>query len=115
MRVTSQLFVSALIRKVFSTGGFAAIEHRGADDAGAVFIKCREQIDTVTLYGPAPQTSYDSGRPQDRQFMALVSSEASEEIDKRIEKELRFDPDIWVIEIEPVGATADDLLTLMMP
>lgn len=115
MRVTSQIFVSALVRQVFSGGGFAAVEHQGAHDAGAVFIKCRERTGTVSLYGPAPQTSYDSGRPQDRQFVALVSSEDLGEINQRLEKELRFDPDVWVVEIEPNDDAIGALLSLTTP
>ena len=41
MRVTSEFFVSALIRRVFSSGGFAAVERRGATEAGAVFLRRR--------------------------------------------------------------------------
>ncbi|MEP2580565.1 MAG: DUF1491 family protein, partial [Roseibium sp.] len=38
MRVTSEFFVSALVRRVFGEGGFAAVSRRGAPEAGAVFV-----------------------------------------------------------------------------
>ncbi|MET0943059.1 MAG: DUF1491 family protein, partial [Mesorhizobium sp.] len=44
MRVTSELWVSALTRRVFSGGGFAAILKRGAAEAGAVFILSRNRL-----------------------------------------------------------------------
>ena len=35
MRVTSDLWVAALLRRIFSEGGFGAVLRRGGDSAGA--------------------------------------------------------------------------------
>lgn len=109
MRVTSEFWVSALMRRVFSAGGFAAVVRRGATEAGAVFIHQRDRMGRVELYAPAPQTSYDEARPDDRYFVRLTAGE-QDEADRRIEKELRFDPDIWVVEVET--ADISDLIRL---
>lgn len=100
MRVTTDFWVSALVKRIFSGGGFAAIIKRGSTEAGAVFIVMRDRMGGAALFGPAPQTSYDTAKPDDRFF---VRHELADEqaLDARLEKEKRFDPDIWVVEIEP--------------
>ncbi|RUT88859.1 DUF1491 family protein, partial [Mesorhizobium sp. USDA-HM6] len=52
MRVTTDLWVSALLRRVFTAGGFAAVVKRGATEAGAVFVLSRGRLGEVVLYGP---------------------------------------------------------------
>lgn len=100
MRITSEFWVSAVVRRVFAAGGFAAVLKRGATEAGAIFVVTRNRLGEATLYGPAPQASYDSGKPQDRRFQFLIQ-DSSEAIDVRLAKEERFDPDLWVLELEP--------------
>lgn len=99
MRVTSDFWVSALVRRVFSAGDFAAVLRRGATEAGAVFVISRNRVGEVALFGPAPQTSYGEAKPDDRLFI-LISEGDQEAADKRMERELRFDPDVWLVELE---------------
>jgi hypothetical protein len=115
MRLTSDFFVSALMRRVFSTGGFAAVLRRGAAEAGSIFVLCRAPLGTVSLYGPAPQTSYDSARPDDRFFAALLDAASEEDVQKRLDREQRFDTDIWIVEIEPGSQPVNDLLLISPP
>ena len=51
MRVTTDLWVSALLRRVFGAGGFAAVVNRGATEAGAVFVLTRGRLGDVALSG----------------------------------------------------------------
>ena len=99
MRVTSEIWISAAVRRAFSAGGFAAIARRGAAAAGAIMIVRRDRLGGAVLYGPAPQTFYDEARPDDRQFVVLTSQDDAA-VDARIEREARFDPDLWVVEFE---------------
>lgn len=115
MRVTSDLWVSALLRRVFAEGGFGAIVKRGAMEAGAVFVITRNRLGETSLFGPAPQTAYDTSRPDERQFSELATDVESEAIDARLAKEMRFDPDIWVVEIEPGSTPLAELLALTTP
>jgi hypothetical protein len=112
MRVTSDFWVSALTRRVFGDGGFAAIERRGAAEAGAIFVVTRNRLGQSTLFGPASQTEYDGARPDDRRFTALVADAEPGIIEARLAKESRFDPDIWVVELEPGSTPVADLLNL---
>lgn len=112
MRVTTDFWVSALVRRVFGAGGFAAVVKRGATEAGAVFLLSRGRLGEVALYGPAPQTSYDSVKPDERFFALLGSSDDGTAFDQRLEKEKRFDPDIWVVEIEAGAVPVEELLSI---
>jgi hypothetical protein len=115
MRVTTDLWVSALIRRVFSGGGFAAVVRRGATEAGAVFLLARDRLGEVALYGPAPQTSYDSARPEERLFDRLEPVADAGALEKKLERESRFDPDIWIVEIEAGATPVEELIALRMP
>lgn len=99
MRVTSELYVSALLRRIFSTGGFGAIERRGATEAGAIFIRQRFRDGFETLFGPAPQSFFDED-DTDRRFEVCADRSEPAACDAIIEREARFDPDLWVVEIE---------------
>jgi len=115
MRLTTDFWVSALIRNVFRTGGFAAVVRRGATEAGAVFVTVRNRFGEVRLLGPAAQADYDTAKPDDRFFTEMDVGTAADAIDERLRKEERFDPDIWVIEIEPGEAGLENLLSLTTP
>lgn len=100
MRVTSELFIAALVRRVFSDGGFAAIERRGSDAAGAIFLRQRQRDGRETLFGPAPQSSFSTEDRDDRRFELRLEQAEASAIDALLERERRFDPDLWVVEIE---------------
>jgi hypothetical protein len=110
MRVTSDFFVSALVRRVFGQGGFAAIVRRGATEAGAIFVVTRGRLGTATLFGPAPQTAYDTNRPDERQFAILLADVDEAAVEARIARETRFDSDIWMVEIEPGPTPVEELI-----
>jgi hypothetical protein len=113
MRLKSELFISALTRRVFSMGGFAAIEHRGADEAGAVFIRQHFRDGTETLFAPAPQNFFDADDDGSRRFEIRLERAEPEAVRAMIERELRFDPDLWLVELEIDDAA--DLLTVVKP
>ena len=111
MRVTSELWVAALLRRVFSDGGFAAVERKGAPEAGAIFVVRRTRLGEFELYGPAPQTSYDESRPFDRQFIRVLVTIEEEAVKGRLEREMRFDSDVWIVELD-IDAEADRYLEI---
>jgi hypothetical protein len=110
MRITSDLWVSALTRRVFAEGGFAAIARRGASEAGAIFVIAQSRLGASTLFGPAPQSVYDTKRPDERQFGILLAHADTAAIEARLAKESRFDSDIWVVEIEPGPTPVEELI-----
>ena len=100
MRLKAGVFVSALTRRLFAEGNMAAIERRGAEEAGAIFIRIRHRDGSESLAAPAPQTAFDDDHPDERLFELRKSRVAEHEVSELIARELRFDPDIWVVEIE---------------
>jgi hypothetical protein len=115
MRLTSDFWVSALMRRVFAEGGFAAVAKRGASEAGAVFVVTRNRVGQSSLFGPAPQSAYDSARPDDRQFSSLIVDAEADAIEAKLAKEQRFDADIWVVELEPGATPVEELLNITAP
>ncbi len=100
MRLRSDLFVSALVRRVFSGGGFAAVEHKGADAAGAIFLRQRHRDGSETLYGPAPQNFLSEEDEGERKFEIRLKAAASDDVADLVSRERRFDPDLWLVELE---------------
>lgn len=100
MRLKAGIFVSALTRRLFAEGGMAAIERRGSEEAGAIFIRIRHRDGSESLAAPAPQTAFDDDHPEGRLFELRKSRVPESEVSELISREARFDPDIWVVEIE---------------
>ncbi len=101
MRLTSDFVVAATLRRAAGAGAYAVLRRRGEAQAGAIFLIVDCLDGSGALFGPAPQSSYDD-HPAERRFCRLHQPErlAREEIEARLDKELRFDPDCFVIEIE---------------
>jgi hypothetical protein len=102
MRLKSAIWVGAYLRRCNVEGVFAAVRKRGAEEAGAIFIKVNRLDGTADLYGPAPQSELAEASPVDRAFSRCLAGEAvpEDKVEARIGRELRFDPDAWVLEIE---------------
>lgn len=99
MRVTSSLFVSALIRRCGMEGLAAVLVRHGADEAGAIFVTVDRLDGTIDLYGPAPQTAFED-RPSGRLFQRLSERASAVAVEVRLAREIRFDPDLWVVAVE---------------
>ncbi len=102
MRLKSGVWVSAYVRRCYVEGVFAVIRRRGAEEAGAIFIKINRLDDTADVYGPAPQTAFEDDGPLDRAFSpAMKAMPAPDaEAEAYLARQIRFDPDLWVIETE---------------
>ena len=71
MRLKSSIWVAAYLRRCQTAGIFGAVRKRGAEEAGAVFVKVATLDGNAMLYSPAPQTVYDESRPVERIFAAV--------------------------------------------
>ena len=101
MRLKTSIWVAAYLRRCQGAGVFGAVRRRGAEDAGAVFVKVATLDGNAMLYAPAPQTVYDDSRPIERIFLPIATQALPEQaVEDRIAKELRFDPDAWIVETE---------------
>jgi hypothetical protein len=81
-------------------GAAAYLRRRGAEEAGAIFIKIDRLDGACVLYGPAPQSEVRDGI--DRTFARVhkedwIDPAAAE---ARLARELKFDSDLWIVEVE---------------
>jgi hypothetical protein len=100
MRVRSELWVRAYLRRCQAEGVPVVIVRRGDEAAGAIFI-CIDRLDgTVNLYGPAPAGLSESGT--ERHWINCFGIRAVDQTEANLylARQQEFDPDLWIIEIE---------------
>jgi hypothetical protein len=101
MRLKSAIWVAAYLRRCQTEGVFGAVRRRGAEEAGAVFVKVATLDGNAMLYVPAPQTVYDDSRPVERIFTPMSQAPLTEaSVEERLVREIKFDPDAWIVETE---------------
>src|SRR5271156_6598490 len=114
MRLKSALWVAAYLRRCQVEGAFAVVRRRGAEEAGAVFVRISRLDGTSDLFGPAPQSAFDAGQGADRVFMASIARQPAPDpaIDAYLACELKFDSDVWIVEVEePAGRNFLDIIS----
>ncbi len=95
MLLSSDVWVGALIRRAEIGGAFATVVKKGDPRAGAVIVKAYDTSErTAKLYTEA------FGPDGERLWMQPVTSESESELDAYVERQRRYDPDLWVVEIE---------------
>jgi hypothetical protein len=116
MRLKSALWVAAYLRRCQVEGAFAVVRRRGAEEAGAIFVRINRLDGTSDLFGPAPQSALDTGagpRGADRTFTASLPHQPALDaaVETYIAREMKFDPDLWIVEVEePAGRNFLDLV-----
>jgi len=100
MRLRADIWVSAYLRRCEVEGATAVLRRRGASEAGAIFVKIDRLDGSAAVYGPAPQSESRDGI--ERLFTRLHSADwiTPDEAEKRLAKEMKFDPDLWIVEVE---------------
>ncbi len=100
-RLRSDFWVSAHLRRLNDGAIPAVLRRRGAAEAGAIFVKIDRLDGTADLYGPAPQAlmaeAEDLG---ERRFTAVLMGATPLDVEEKLARELRFDSDLWIIEID---------------
>jgi hypothetical protein len=100
MRIRSEIWVKAYLRRCEVAGVPAVVVRRGDDQAGAIYLSINRLDGTVSLYGPAPAGLETGGT--ERRFVICLSGDrvAGQEADRYLSREAEFDSDFWVVEIE---------------
>lgn len=95
MLLSTDLWVGALIRRAEQAGAFPVVVRKGDTRAGAVLLKVLNRAEgTTRLYAEA--TRMDGAQV----WMQPARSEQEADLDAYIERAIRIDPDIWVVEID---------------
>lgn len=95
-RLATRVWVSALVRRCNVQGVAATVIRHGYDEAGSVLLLARHRDGRCRLFGATQQ---NDGQ---RAWLTLTGRDpvAEADADPIIEKQRRFDPDLWVVEIE---------------
>jgi hypothetical protein len=113
MRLKAALWVSAYLRRCQVEGAYAVVRRRGAEEAGAVFVRICRLDGTSDLFGPAPQSVLDTGLGADRCFTPSFAGQPApdEKVEAYLSRETKFDPDLWIVEVEePKGRNFLDVI-----
>lgn len=94
-RLKSEIRVAAQLRRAAAAGAFATIVRKGDADAGAIAVKVYLGGGAARLFVEARD---DKGEAVWREPLDGPQSEAA--IDRFLDKETRFDRDLWIVEIE---------------
>ena len=99
MRLRSDLWVADYLRRCTVEGASAYLRRRGAAEAGAIFVKIDRLDGQAALFGPAPQSLLGEG---ERLFVQAHKEDwlAPASIEARLRRELEFDTDLWIVEVE---------------
>ena len=94
-RLKAGIFVRAVMRRAEVAGAAAYVARKGAEEAGAVFIKIAKLDGTCTVLTQARSAAGDLvwARP-------LGENSPEDKAAAYLERQVKYDPDLWVIEIE---------------
>ena len=99
-RLRSDIFAAALVRRVFARGDFAAVEVKGAEEAGAILVRQIFRDGRESLHAPAPQSLLAPEDRDSRLFETRLDGVDAATVAGAIARERRFDGDLWVIAVE---------------
>ena len=94
-RLKAGIFVRALIRRAEVAGAQAYVVRKGVEESGAIFLKISKLDGTTTVLSQA--------RRGDGELVWVKPlGEAVDEAKAAawFEKQIKFDPDLWILEIE---------------
>jgi hypothetical protein len=98
-RLASSVLVSALLRRAQDEGGFGAIIAKGDPMAGAIAVilaeKGRKACFLERLLQPDGRYAWQSARQE---------VENEEEFNSFLQRRRKFDPDLWVLELDIASA-----------
>ena len=96
-RLRSDFWVSAYLRQRAAAGVVAMLRRRGAAEAGAIFIKVDRLDGGARLIAPAPP---DLAQGDGERRFELVLEADPLAVEDRMAREIRFDSDLWLVEVE---------------
>ena len=95
MILSTDIWVSALIRRAQLGGAFAAVIRKGDLRAGAVLVKLVNRRDAQFLLFAEASTGDGN-----RLWMQPIKGQDEADLDAYLARAIRIDPDLWVVEID---------------
>jgi len=105
MSVKTEIWVKAHLRRCFAAGLTGVVARRGASEAGSVFVKVTLPGGNGRILAPAAGPTYDE--EGGRRWAAPLGSDPvpQDDIDRFLLRQIAFDPDIWILDIDDPGGT----------
>ena len=94
-RLATSILVGALIRKAESEGGFAAVLAKGDENAGSVVVVLVERGADPQLFERILQPGGDYSWQR-----SGADSATQADVPALVARRKRFDPDLWVLELD---------------
>ena len=92
--LSADIWVGALLRRVEQAGSFAYIARRGERNFGSVLIK------VVNMRTREAYVLREAQKGEESVWMQPVETKDEADLDAWIARQAKYDPDIWVVEIE---------------
>ena len=93
MNFATNLVIDLLRKDIECDGVPFYLEKKGNEDAGAIFVKHDLMDGYIELY----HRVYNNNGVKKFQSLDVVERQTCEEF---IEKQITFDPDVWIVEVE---------------
>lgn len=96
VRLATSLFASALLREVHARGGSGAVIRKGDPTSGALLLLCAEKGRVTAIYDYVLDLS-------GHYILATVAAqppETVEAVEALCVKRQKFDPDLWIVELD---------------
>ncbi len=106
-RLSAEMKVQTLLRLVNQHGGFGAVLKKGDRISGSILIQCLEKGENPRLLENMPSLD---GAPNWQQIWPQATDN-NKELSEYLEQRFRFDPDMWLIELDIPDA--ERLIVLM--
>ncbi|HTT84768.1 MAG TPA: DUF1491 family protein [Rhizomicrobium sp.] len=94
-RLKTAIYVKALIRRAEVAGASAYVLRHGAEEAGTLYLKLARPERRCTVLSQARR-----GEGELVWIRPLGATSDEDAATKYFEKQMRFDPDLWIVEIE---------------
>jgi hypothetical protein len=100
MRLRSDIWVAAYLRRCGSENVVAMLRRRGSPEAGAIFIKIDRLDGRTAIFEPAPQSEARDG--YDRLFARAHGEDWIDPADAeaKLARQVGYDSDLWIVEVE---------------
>ena len=93
-RLTASIWVSAYLARLAREGVYAHVAKKGDTTAGAVAVK------VAYMDGRASFFTRVFGPEGGRIWQAQLEDAPEQEVDEALARQRRYDPDLWIIEVE---------------
>jgi hypothetical protein len=94
-RVKSEIYIQALVRRVYAAQAAAYVVRRGDSDAGGMLIRINRLDGCSGIL-----TMFTDMQGERGWRVSLAASTPDQDVEALLEREVARDPDVWIVEIE---------------